>query len=157
MLIGTNPKKLDISSETRTRTVSEKFSELLKPGDIICLFGDLGVGKTTFIRYLINNLQKKYNEQISEILSPSFNILNEYKINNINILHYDLYRLQDIREIDNLGIYEELKNNITLIEWPEIISKNLKDFISLNFRYENDFNKRSITISTNQKNIINEF
>ena len=157
MLIGTNPKKLDISSETRTRTVSEKFSELLKPGDIICLFGDLGVGKTTFIRYLINNLQKKYNEQISEILSPSFNILNEYKIKNLNIHHYDLYRVKDIREIDNLGIHNGLKNNITLIEWPEIIIKNLKNFISLNFKYENDYVKRSITISTNKKNMINEF
>tara|TARA_B100001027_G_scaffold141550_1_gene98493 strand:- start:85 stop:558 length:474 start_codon:yes stop_codon:yes gene_type:complete len=157
MLIGTNPKKLDISSETRTRTVSEKFSELLKPGDIICLFGDLGVGKTTFIRYLINNLQKKYNEQISEILSPSFNILNEYKIKNLNIHHYDLYRVKDIREIDNLGIHNGLKNNITLIEWPEIIIKNLKNFISLNFKYENDYVKRSITISTNKINMINEF
>ena len=157
MLIGTNPKKLDISSETRTRTVSEKFSELLKPGDIICLFGDLGVGKTTFVRYLINNLQKKYNEQISEILSPSFNILNEYKIKNLNIHHYDLYRVKDIREIDNLGIHNGLKNNITLIEWPEIIIKNLKNFISLNFKYENDYVKRSITISTNKKNMINEF
>ena len=157
MLIGTNPKKLDISSETRTRTVSEKFSELLKPGDIICLFGDLGVGKTTFVRYLINNLQKKYNEQISEILSPSFNILNEYKIKNLNIHHYDLYRVKDIREIDNLGIHNGLKNNITLIEWPEIIIKNLKNFISLNFKYENDYVKRSITISTNKINMINEF
>ena len=157
MLIGTNPKKLDISSETRTRTVSEKFSKLLKPGDVICLFGDLGVGKTTFVRYLINNLQKKYNEQISEILSPSFNILNEYKIKNLNIHHYDLYRVKDIREIDNLGIHNGLKNNITLIEWPEIIIKNLKNFISLNFKYENDYVKRSITISTNKINMINEF
>ena len=157
MHIGTNLKKIDISSEKRTKTVSEKFSELLKPGDIVCLFGDLGVGKTTFIKYLINNLQKKYNEQISEILSPSFNILNEYKIKNLNIHHYDLYRVKDIREIDNLGIHNGLKNNITLIEWPEIIIKNLKNFISLNFKYENDYVKRSITISTNKKNMINEF
>ena len=106
---------------------------------------------------MINYLQKKFQENTTEVSSPTFNILNEYKINNINIHHYDLYRLKDIREIDNLGIYEELKNNITLIEWPEIISKNLKEFISLNFKYENDFHKRSITISTNQKNIINEF
>ena len=157
MHIGTNLKKIDISSEKRTKTVSEKFSELLKPGDIVCLFGDLGVGKTTFIKYLINNLQKKYNEQISEILSPSFNILNEYKIKNLNIHHYDLYRVKDIREIDNLGIHNGLKNNITLIEWPEIIIKNLKNFISLNFKYENDYVKRSITISTNKINMINEF
>ena len=150
MHIGTNSKKLDISSELNTKKVSERFAEFLKPGD-------LGVGKTTFIKYLINYLQKKFQENTTEVSSPTFNILNEYKINNINIHHYDLYRLKDIREIDNLGIYEELKNNITLIEWPEIISKNLKDFISLNFRYENDFDKRSITISTNQKNIINEF
>ena len=157
MHIGTNPKKLDISSEIKTKTVSEKFSEYLKPGDIVCLFGDLGIGKTTFIKYLVNNLQKKHKEQISEIISPSFNILNEYKIKNLNIHHYDLYRVNDIKEIDNLGIYNRLKNNITLIEWPELITKNLKNFISLNFKYENDFVKRSITISKNKKNIKNEF
>ncbi len=157
MHIGTNFKKLDISSEINTKTVSERFSEFLKPGDLVCLFGDLGVGKTTFIKYLINNLQNKYNENITEVSSPTFNILNEYKIKNLNILHYDLYRLQDTREIENLGIYEGLENNITLIEWPEIISKNLKNFIKLNFKYENDFDKRSVTISTIQKNIIDEF
>ena len=65
--------------------------------------------------------------------------------------------MNDIKEIDNLGIYNRLKNNITLIEWPELITKNLKNFISLNFKYENDFVKRSITISKNKKNIKNEF
>ena len=115
MHIGTNSKKLDISSEINTKKVSERFAEFLKPGDLVCLFGDLGVGKTTFIKYLINYLQKKFQENTTEVSSPTF------------------------------------------IEWPEIISKNLKDFISLNFRYENDFDKRSITISTNKKNIINEF
>ena len=157
MHIGTNSKKLDISSEINTKKVSEEFSEFLKPGHLVCLFGDLGVGKTTFIKYLINNLQKKYKERISEVSSPTFNILNEYKIKKLNILHYDLYRVKDIRELDNLGILEGVNNNITLIEWPEIIINNLKDHIALNFKYENNFNKRSITISSTQKNILNAF
>tara|TARA_B100001027_G_scaffold102504_1_gene70447 strand:+ start:145 stop:618 length:474 start_codon:yes stop_codon:yes gene_type:complete len=157
MHIGTNSKKLDISSEINTKKVSEEFSEFLKPGHLVCLFGDLGVGKTTFIKYLINNLQKKYKERISEVSSPTFNILNEYKIKKLNILHYDLYRVKDIRELDNLGIHEGVNNNITLIEWPEIIINNLKDHIALNFKYENNFNKRSITISSTQKNILNAF
>ena len=91
MRIGTNSKKLDISSEINTKKVSERFAEFLKPGDLVCLFGDLGVGKTTFIKYLINYLQKKFQENTTEVSSPTFNILNEYKINNINIHHYDLY------------------------------------------------------------------
>ena len=157
MHIGTNSRKLDISLEINTKTVSEKFSENLKPGNIVCLFGDLGVGKTTFVKYLINNLQKKYQENISEVSSPTFNILNEYKIKNHNIHHYDLYRVKDIRELENLGIYENFDNTITLIEWPEIIFKNLKEYISLNFKYENNFDKRTMTITTSQKNILNEF
>ena len=157
MHIGTNSKKLDISSEINTKKVSEKFSETLKPGDVVCLFGDLGVGKTTFVKYLINNLQKKYKENISEVSSPTFNILNEYEIKNHNINHYDLYRVKDIRELENLGIYEQFENTITLIEWPEIIFKNLKEYISLNFKYENNFDKRTMTITTSQKNILNEF
>ena len=117
-----------------------------------------GPGQLVFYFVIdLNKRGKNIRRLLSGIENTIIKTLNEYKINNINIHHYDLYRLKDIREIDNLGIYEELKNNITLIEWPEIISKILKDFISLNFRYENDFDKRSITISTNQENIINEF
>ena len=157
MPIATKSSNFDISKKKNLEKIIHQLLNQIQVGDTLLLYGDLGVGKTTFIKYLINYLQKKFQENTTEVSSPTFNILNEYKINNINIHHYDLYRLKDIREIDNLGIYEELKNNITLIEWPEIISKNLKDFISLNFRYENDFDKRSITISTNQKNIINEF
>ena len=59
MLIGTNSSKLDISSEKQTKTISEKLSNYLANGDIVYLFGNIGSGKTTFVKYLINNLQKK--------------------------------------------------------------------------------------------------
>ena len=92
MLIGTNSKKLDISSEKKTQDISERFATFLIKGDIVCLYGEIGVGKTTFIKYLINKLQKNDMNKISEIPSPTFNILNEYKLKNFTIHHYDLYR-----------------------------------------------------------------
>ena len=78
MRIGINPKKFDITSENNTKVLSEKLSENLKIGDVVCLFGNLGVGKTTFIKYLINFLQKKNKVSTIEVPSPTFNFLNEY-------------------------------------------------------------------------------
>ena len=157
MPTATRSDKINLSSEKQTEELANKFLKKISPGNIVFLYGEIGVGKTTFIRYLINGFQKANKQKITEITSPTFNLLNEYQINHIKINHYDLFRLKSEEEIRNLDLFEDSSNIITLIEWPEIISKNLKDFISLNFRYENDFNKRSVTISTNQENIINEF
>ena len=115
MRIGINPKKFDITSEHNTKVLSEKLSENLKIGDVVCLFGNLGVGKTTFIKYLINFLQKKNKVSTIEVPSPTFNILNEYKVKEFKILHFDLYRLRDKSEINNLGIFEDRKNQTIII------------------------------------------
>ena len=147
MRIGINPKKFDITSENKTKVVSEKLSECLKIGDIVCLFGNLGVGKTTFIKYLINFFQKKNKGTIIEVHSPTFNILNEYKVKEFKILHFDLYRLRDKNEINNLGIFENKKDSLILIEWPEIIVNEVSNFIKLDFKYSNNFKKRTLTIS----------
>ena len=157
MHIGTNLKKLDITKEKNTKKISEKFSHNLEAGDIVCLFGDLGVGKTTFIKYLINFIQKQKNQKISEVISPTFNILHEYQVKDLNILHYDLYRIKDIKELHNLGLFEEKKNSILLIEWPELIFDTFENIIHLKFEYESNFEKRTLIVgSKNKKTFIDE-
>ena len=158
MLIATKSSKIDISLEKNTEFISKKFSNYIKKGDIIFFYGEIGVGKSTFIKYLINNLHYKTKLNLTEIPSPTFNIVNEYKINEIIINHYDLFKLKDPKEIHNIGLFENNLDVITLIEWPEIISKKPKNIIELYFSYEDDFKKRKLEIfSENRKEIINEF
>ena len=128
MHIATKSSKIDISSEQKTEIISKKFSKYLKKGDIIFLFGEIGVGKTTFIKYLINHLQIKNNLIKTEVPSPTFNILNEYEINGLVIHHYDLFKLKDSNEIKNIGLFENYSSIITFVEWPEIIEKKPKKF-----------------------------
>ena len=157
MLIGTNSSKLDISSEKQTKIISEKLSKYLANGDIVYLFGNIGSGKTTFVKYLINNLQKKNKENVQEIPSPTFNILNEYKVKNLKIFHYDLYRLKSIKELENIGHIKHHKDKLIFVEWPELLEKNILNLIILNFEYENNFSKRSLTISSRNEKLIDEF
>ena len=138
---------IDISSEETTRELAKHFSNYLKGGEIIFLYGEMGVGKTTFVKYLINQLLIKKNLQTTEVTSPTFNLLNEYEIDNLIIKHYDLFRLKNESEIKNLDLFDQNKNTITLIEWPELIEKeNVKKTIDLVFNYENEFNNRSVKI-----------
>ena len=158
MHIGTKTKKIDITKEKDTKLISQKLSKFIKNGDVIFLFGDIGVGKTTFIKYLINHFQKKLNEIISEVSSPTFNIVNEYKIKNFYIKHYDLYRVKNILELKNIGLFENNDKEILVIEWPELIKNKPKNLIELFFSYEQDYNKRSLVISADsRKEIFDEF
>ena len=157
MHIGTNSKKLDITKEKQTKEVSEKLSELLNAGDIVLFSGEIGTGKTTFIKYLINHLQKKNNVHVLEIPSPTFNILNEYKIKNLKIFHYDLFRLKDAKELENIGKISDQKDSLVLVEWPNLIKNNISNFINLVFNYEDNLNKRSLIISSKNNKIIDEF
>ena len=138
---------IDISSEETTRELAKNFSNYLKGGEIIFLYGEMGVGKTTFVKYLINQLLIKKNLQTTEVTSPTFNLLNEYEVDNLIIKHYDLFRLKNESEIQNLDLFDQNKNTITLIEWPELIEKeNVKKTIDLVFNYENELNNRSVKI-----------
>ena len=135
-----------LSSENNTEELANKILKKIKIGDVVFLYGEMGVGKTTFIRYLINGFQKKNKLDLSEVTSPTFNILNEYQINQIKINHYDLFRLKSPEEVKNLGLFEDKQNSITLIEWPQIIKEKPKNLIELNFKYEDDHKKRSVHI-----------
>ena len=148
MPIAIKNSKIDISSEESTKELAKNLTQHLKDGDIIFLYGEMGVGKTTFVKYLINQFQKNKNLQATEVTSPTFNLLNEYQINDLIIRHYDLFRLKNELEIKNLNLFENNKNSITLIEWPQLIEKiQLIKKINLLFTYENNLNNRSVTIN----------
>ena len=123
MLIATRSGKINISKEKDTKLIAERLCKHINLGDLILLTGNLGVGKTTFIKYIINSLQRINRQKLSEVPSPTFNIINEYQIKKILIKHFDLYRIKNEKELNNLGIQENLKKQITLVEWPEIIKK----------------------------------
>jgi tRNA threonylcarbamoyladenosine biosynthesis protein TsaE len=146
MLIATRGSKIDISSEKKTEEIAKKINREIKPGDILFLYGEMGVGKTTFVRYLINDFQSRFNERLTEVTSPTFNIMNEYTISNLTIKHYDLYRLKLAEELDNLNLFEKNNKAILLIEWPEMIKKKPNSLIELSFEYENDYQNRFITV-----------
>ena len=147
MPIAIKDSKIDISSEETTKELAKDLTHYLKGGEIVCLYGEMGVGKTTFVRYLINQFQKNKKLHITEVTSPTFNLLNEYDINDLVIKHYDLFRLKDKSEITNLDLFENNQNTITLIEWPQLIIKNKSiKTIDLIFSYENELNNRSVKI-----------
>ena len=138
---------IDISSEETTKELAKELSNYLKGGEIIFLYGEMGVGKTTLVKYLINQFQIKKKLETSEVTSPTFNLLNEYDVDDLSIKHYDLFRLKDKSELKNLDIFENNKNVITLIEWPQLINKEkLNKTIDLIFNYENELNNRSVKI-----------
>ena len=146
MPIATSIDLVDLSSENKTEELAKKLSKKLKPGNVVFFYGEMGVGKTTFIKYLINIIQKENKLEQTEVTSPTFNLLNEYQINKININHYDLYRLKSAQELKNLELFENNKSLITLIEWPQIIKEKPENLIELFFKYEDDYKKRSVKI-----------
>ena len=147
MRIAIKNSKIDISSEETTKKLAKKLSNYLKGGEIIFLYGEIGVGKTTFVKHLINQFQFDKKIKITEVTSPTFNLLNEYDLDDLTIKHYDLFRIKDKSEIINLDIFNNDRNTITLIEWPQLIDKeNSIETINMIFNYENEFNKRSVKI-----------
>jgi len=147
MPIAIKDRTIDITSEKLTKELAKEFTKYLKGGEFVFLFGEMGVGKTTFIKYFINEYQKINNLTQTEITSPTFSLLNEYQVKDIRIKHYDLFRINRKEDINNLDIFEKDNKLITFIEWPQLIAdkKDIK-FIALTFNYLNDLNDRSVNI-----------
>ena len=137
---------MELKSLKDIQNLSKKISKIVEPGDNIFLYGKLGVGKTTFVRFLINHLEVENKIQKSDVLSPTFNIVYDYDIGQIKIYHYDLYRLKNHKDILELGIFEMPKNNIKIVEWPELIKSKPKDRIDFLFKYTKNFSSRSVKI-----------
>ena len=143
---------MKLNSLEDTFNLSKKLGKLLSNGDVIFLYGEIGVGKTTFVRGLINNFEVQRGTNESQILSPTFNIVFDYVIKELKIMHYDLYRLKNNKDINELGIFVESENCITLIEWPELIEKKPDDRIELFFNYlEENLDKRNLEIKGHGK------
>ena len=156
MHIATNSEIIDISLEVKTAELAKKFSKVLKKNDIVFFHGEIGVGKTTFIKYLVNNLQIKNHLSPTEVTSPTFNLVNEYDVGVFIIQHYDLYRLTNSDETKNIGLLENQKEILTLIEWPEKIDNKIDSKIDLFFKYGEDMNKRFLSIKGLSNEKLNE-
>jgi len=156
MHIATNSEIIDITLEVKTAELAKNFSKILKKGDIVLCHGEIGVGKTTFIRYLINSLQINNHLNTTEVTSPTFNLVNEYDVEIFTIQHYDLYRLTNSDEIRNIGLLENSKELLTLIEWPEKIRKKIDNKIDLFFEYGENMNKRFLSIKGISNEKLNE-
>ena len=147
MPIAIKDSTIDITSEKLTKELAKEFTKYLKGGEFVFLYGEMGVGKTTFVKYFINEYQKINNLTQSEITSPTFSLLNEYQVKDIRIKHYDLFRINRKEDINNLDIFEKDNKLITLIEWPQLIAdKQGMKFITLTFNYLNQLNDRTVDI-----------
>ena len=147
MPIAIKDSTIDITSEKLTKELAKEFTKYLKGGEFIFLYGEMGVGKTTFVKYFINEYQKINNLTQTEITSPTFSLLNEYQVKDIRIKHYDLFRINRKEDINNLDIFEKDSKLITLIEWPQFIAdKQDIKFITLTFNYLNQLNDRTVDI-----------
>ena len=147
MPIAIKDSTIDITSEKLTKELAKEFTKYLKGGEFVFLYGEMGVGKTTFVKYFINEYQKINNLTQTEITSPTFSLLNEYQLKDIRIKHYDLFRINRKEDINNLDIFEKDNKLITLIEWPQLIAdKQDKKFITLTFNYLNQLNDRTVDI-----------
>jgi len=133
-----------IKSLENLNSISKKVADQIKVNDTIYLLGEIGVGKTTFTRYLINYLQKKENLKVTEVLSPTFNLLYEYDFKKFKIMHYDLYRVKEKKELKNLGIFSEDKNTVKIIEWANLIKTPLSNKLEVYLNYTNTENERKL-------------
>ena len=137
---------MQLKSLEDTQNFSKNISKIISAGDIIFLYGEIGVGKTTFVRFFINHLESKKGIKNSEVLSPSFNIVYDYDVGNIKILHYDLYRLKNYKDISQLGMFETSDDSIKIVEWPELIESKPKNRVDIQFQYSKLIDSRKVKI-----------
>ena len=137
---------MQLKSLEDTQNFSKNISKIISAGDIIFLYGDIGVGKATFVRFLINHLESKNGIKKSDVLSPTFNIVYDYDIGNLKILHYDLYRLKNYKDISQLGMFETSNDSIKIVEWPELIESKPKDRVDIQFQYSKLIDSRKVKI-----------
>ena len=135
-----------IKSLDHLQLISKKIAHKISEKDCIFLIGEIGVGKTTFTRSLINYFQKKEGIEQTEVLSPTFNLLYEYDIKKIKIMHYDLYRIKNAKELNQLGIFNENLTSIKIIEWPQLIDTNVTDRLEIYLSYASNENERKLVL-----------
>ena len=135
-----------VKSLEHLNQISKKISQKLENGDCIFLIGEIGVGKTTLTRHLINNIQSQKGLKETEVLSPTFNLLYEYEIKDLKIMHYDLYRIKKAEELEHLGIFSENEKTIKIVEWPDLIKTPLTNKLEVHLEYGKNDNERKMNI-----------
>ena len=137
---------MELRSLEDTQIFSRDISKIIEKGDIIFLYGEIGTGKTTFVRFLINHLEVENGIKKSDILSPTFNIVYNYEIKKLKIFHYDLYRLKNSKDILELAMFEDLEKSLKIIEWPELIKSKPNNRIDMIFKYSKSMDFREINV-----------
>ena len=136
-------------SENETKKFAFNFASKAKVGDVIVLSGDLGSGKTKFTEGFL-----KFFNLDSEVSSPTFTIVNEYKNKDINIYHFDVYRLSDVDEFYAIGGDEYFSSGISLIEWGELIEDALpNDYIHITFKKDDKNENTRILIIESKEDL----
>ena len=132
------------NSPDDTEQISEDFAKTLKPGTVIAFLGDLGVGKTCFMRGLARGIGYE-----GDVTSPTFSIVNEYRGGRLPVFHFDMYRISSFDDLYSTGYFDYFdENGIIAIEWSENISEILEDnTIFVEIQPVDDF-KRKIMIFT---------
>jgi|TARA_B110000967_G_scaffold168305_1_gene177198 tRNA threonylcarbamoyladenosine biosynthesis protein TsaE len=135
-----------VKSLDHLKLISQKIAENTSAKDCIFLIGEIGVGKTTFTRSLINYFQSREGVAQTEVLSPTFNLLYEYDIKSLKVMHYDLYRIKKTLELDQLDIFNRNTDSIKIIEWPQLIEADITDRLELHLSYASNENERNLSL-----------
>ena len=137
-----------VKSLDHLNVISKKIINKINKQDCIFIFGEIGAGKTTLTRAIINNLQTENRENETQVLSPTFNIVYEYESSNYKIMHYDLYRLKTEKEVKQLNIFDQDSSSVKIIEWPEIIKNKPEDRLEIYLYHKHEEDLRNIDFKT---------
>jgi len=132
-------------AESETADAGRALAQSLRPGAVIFLIGDLGAGKTAFVRGLAEGL----GVPAEEVSSPTFTLVQEYRGGRLPLFHVDLYRLNDPREIDDLGLDEIAEEGVLAIEWAEKMRTTPPDVVRVTIDHVSD-RERRITVESNR-------
>ena len=114
-----------LGSLAKTERLASRLSGIARPGDLVCLFGELGTGKTAFARSFIRSRASLAGVEVGEVPSPTFTLAQTYEMPLGDIWHFDLFRLEYPDEALELGIEDALSGGICLVEWPDRLPENL--------------------------------
>ncbi len=136
-------KTYPLLSQEDTKTLARGLAKITQKGDIFLLEGDLGAGKTTFARFFI----RSFLGDEAQIPSPTFTLAQTYVTPQFLIWHFDLYRIEDEDELQELGLEEALSSGVSLIEWPERLGSQ-KPTRCITFKFEMNGDTRQVTLET---------
>ena len=126
------------------KSISSKIGKILLKSKVLLLNGNLGSGKTTIVKNIVENLGGDFKKASS----PTFNLIHIYDINNLNIYHFDLYRIKSVKELINIGIEDAVKNGFVIIEWGEIIENLLdQNYCKINIKSNSNELSRTLVLS----------